>query len=129
VARKKTTKTPSGARVTIQVDGADALLQKLQSMPEKMRKGAERAVADEADEIAQEMRESVPVDTGALREGIQSEHDGLTGKAVSTADYSWVIEAGTHRRPARPFAQPAAERSRTRFPGRVSEYVREELPS
>jgi len=119
---------PSGSRVTIKVDGLDALRGKLAQLPDQMRKGAERAISDEVEEIAQDMRDSVPVDTGALQGGIQAESEGLTGKAVSTADHSWAVEGGTSRMPARPFAQPAAERSRTRFPERVSAAVREELP-
>lgn len=114
--------------ITIEVSGLDALLAKLNDLPKDMAKGAERAVADETEEVAQDMRDSVPVVTGELREGIQAESEGLSGKAVSTAQHSFAIEGGTSRMPAQPFAQPAAERSRTRFPGRVSDYVREELP-
>lgn len=116
------------AKVNITVDGLDALLGKLDQLPEQMRRGAERAVAEETDEVADDMRDSVPVDTGALRDGIQAESDGLSGQAVSTADHSWAVEGGTSKMPARPFAQPAAERSRNRFPERVSAAVREELP-
>lgn len=115
-------------RVTITVEGMDKLRSRLEGLPDQMRKGAERAVADETEEVAQDMRDAVPVDTGALQDGIQAEAEGLTGRAVSTAAHSWAVEGGTSRMPARPFAQPAAERSRTRFPDRVNAAVREELP-
>lgn len=116
------------ARVTIRVDGLDKVLGRLEQLPERMRRGAERAVADEVGDIAQDMRDTAPVDTGALVAGIVEEVDGLTGRAVSTADHSWAVEGGTSRMPARPFALPAAEKSRGRFPERVSAAVREELP-
>lgn len=115
-------------RVTIKVTGMDSLLGKLAALPDQMRAGAEKAVADETQEVTEDMRNSVPVVTGALRDGMQAEVDGLSGKAVSTAAHSFAVEGGTSRQPAQPFAQPAAERSRTRFPGRVAESVRGELP-
>lgn len=115
-------------RVTIEVEGLDRLRARLEKLPGEMRKGAEKAVKDETEEVAQDMRDSVPVDTGALRDGMQAESDGLSGRAVSTASHSWAVEGGTSKMPARPFAQPAAERSRVRFPDRVSAAVREELP-
>lgn len=115
-------------RVTIEVKGLDAVLAKLRDLPAQMRAGAEKAVAEETEEVAQDMRDGAPFRTGELREGIQAEADGLTGRAVSTAQHSFAVEGGTSRMPAQPFAQPAAERSRTRFPDRVSAAVREELP-
>jgi HK97 gp10 family phage protein len=116
-------------KVTVTVEGLDRLRSRLEKLPDEMRKGAEKAVRDETEEVAQDMRDSVPVDTGALRDGMQAESDGLSGKATSTAAHSWVVEAGSSKMPARPFAQPAAERSRVRFPDRVSAAVREELPT
>lgn len=118
----------SKSGVTIKVSGLDALLGKLDQLPEQMRRGAERAVADETGEVAQDMRDAVPVDTGELQDGIRTEVDGLRGEAISGASHSWAVEGGTSKMPARPFAQPAAEKSRTRFSGRVSEAVRGELP-
>jgi HK97 gp10 family phage protein len=113
--------------IKIKVSGLDALLSDLTNLPDKMRAGAERAVADETEEVTQDMRDSVPVDTGALRDGMQAEVDGLMGRAVSTAPHSFAVEGGTSRQPAQPFAQPAAERSRVRFPDRVANEVRGEM--
>lgn len=118
----------SKPRVTITVEGMDKLRSRLEGLPDQMRAGAERAVADETEEVAQDMRDTVPIDTGALQDGIQAEAEGLRGQAVSTAQHSFAVEGGTSKMPARPFAQPAAERSRVRFPDRVSAAVREEVP-
>jgi HK97 gp10 family phage protein len=118
----------SNAKVTIKVDGLDSLLRKLDELPEQMRRGAERAVAEETEDVTQDMRDNVPVRTGELRDGMQAEVDGLAGRAVSTAPHSFAVEGGTSKMPAQPFALPAAERSRGRFPERVSTAVREELP-
>lgn len=126
---RKTKTLPRGGKVVTEVRGLDALLGKLDKLPGQMTAAAERAVADETDEVTQDMRDTCPVDTGALRAGMQAEVDGLSGKAVSTAAHSFAVEGGTSKMPAQPFAEPAAERSRTRFPGRVSEYVKEGLPT
>ena len=120
---------PKQPRLTIKVEGLEELRAKLDALPEQMLAGAEKAVADETEEVAQDMRDGAPYLTGQLREGINAEHDGLEGQAVSTAPYSFAVEFGTSRQTAQPFAQPAAERSRSRFPGRVADAVREELPS
>lgn len=119
---------PNGAQVTVDVQGLDALLAKLNNLPDQMKAGAEKAVADETEEVTQDMRDGAPFLTGELRDGMQSEVDGLSGKAVSTARHSFAVEGGTSRMPAQPFAQPAAERSRTRFPERVAAEIRGELP-
>jgi HK97 gp10 family phage protein len=99
----------------------------LAALPEQMREGAEKAVAAETEEVAQDMRDAAPYATGELRDGIQAEHEGLSGQAVSTAPHSWAVEGGTSRMPAQPFAQPAAERSRGRFADRVAQAIREEI--
>lgn len=119
---------PKRPRVTIRVEGLERLRGKLEKLPDQMRKGAESAVAEETEVVTQDMRDTAPVDTGALVEGMQAEVDGLRGQAASTAGHSWAVEGGTSKMPARPFAQPAAERSRGRFPGKVSEAIRGELP-
>ena len=119
---------PKSKGLRIKVNGLDRVTGRLDELPEQMRKGAERAVADETHEVTEDMRGSVPVDTGALRDGMQAEVDGLKGQAVSTAKHSFAVEGGTSRQVAQPFAQPAAERSRVRFPDRVSEAIRGELP-
>ena len=38
-----------------------------------------------------------------------------------------VVEHGTSKMPARPYAGPAAERARGRFPDRVADRVRERI--
>jgi HK97 gp10 family phage protein len=116
------------AKITVTVKGLDELKAKLDALPGQMLAGAERAVADETEEVAQDMRDGAPYRTGELRESINAEHEGLEGRAVATAPYATVVEFGTSSQPSQPFAQPAAERSRSRFPGRIADAVREELP-
>lgn len=114
---------------TIKVKGMPELLRKLAKLPRVVDRAARRSVEAETHEVAQDMRRSAPVKTGALREGIQAEFDAKTirGKAVSTAEYSKYVVHGTDDTPANDFITPAAEVSRRRFPRRVRIVVKEEL--
>ncbi|ROO51463.1 HK97 gp10 family phage protein [Micromonospora sp. Llam0] len=108
---------------TVQVAGMDLLGRRLDRMPAAVQEGARRAVAAETRETADDMREGAPRDTGALAESVQEEIDagGLTGRAVATARHATFVEHGTEDTPEQPFAQPAAERARRRFPARVKQ--------
>lgn len=114
-------------KLKVTIEDQDELMAKLAALPEQMRAAAEKAVADETEEVAQDMRDAAPYQTGELRDGIQAEYDGLEGRAVSTAQHSFAVEYGTSRQPAQPFAQPAAEKSRDRFPGRLADAIRDGL--
>ena len=55
-------------------------------------------------------KQMAPVDTGALRAGIQADVWGLVGEVVSTAEYSAFQEYGTWKMRAHPFMGPAREK-------------------
>jgi HK97 gp10 family phage protein len=57
-----------------------------------------------------------PVDTGLLRNSIQSLLEGdLTGVVFTNVEYSVYLEYGTRRMSARPFMTPALEAERQPF--------------
>jgi HK97 gp10 family phage protein len=105
------------------------LAKKLDQLPGKVRDGIRKAVHDETAEVADDMRRGAPELTGALRRSIQAETsaDGLAGTAAATARHATFVEHGTSDTPEQPFALPAAERSRRRFPDRVRREVGAEL--
>ena len=116
--------------ITAKVRPADAkrLERKLrQDLPDAIHKGAVEAVQNETQAIVADMRNNAPEQTGALKKGIREEVTGTKGEAISTAPYSSFVEHGTSSAPAQPFAQPAAERARRRFPGTVRDDLRAEL--
>lgn len=117
------------AKSHVTVKGLDELAKKLQALPEMIDRAARRAVKDETEETAQDMRREAPEDTGHLREGIQAEimKEGLVGRAVSTASYSSFVVNGTSTHEAHDFITPAGDRARRRFPERVESYIKEEL--
>jgi HK97 gp10 family phage protein len=116
-------------RAKVTVTGLDELERKLRALPDIINRAAKRAVAEETHETAQDMRRNAPRDTGHLVEGINEQYvkDGLTGRAVSTADYTTYVIHGTSTHAPDDFIEPAAQRARRRFAGRVEQYAKEEL--
>jgi HK97 gp10 family phage protein len=118
----------------VTVDGMGLLAKKLRQLPDTIQDGIRAAVKDETDEIADDMRRNAargtpPTKPVTLVEGIQSEvtKDGLSGTAAATARHSVFVEHGTSDTPEQPFAGPAAERARQRFPDTVKKHVGAEL--
>lgn len=113
----------------VKIEGVEALSKKLRALPEIVERAARKAVKDETDAVADDMRRNAPRLTGELVEGIQSEMNNktITGKAVSTARHTPFVVHGTEDTPANDFMTPAARRSEKRFKGRVVEEVRAEL--
>ena len=116
-----------GRAIRVEVDGLDRLQRRLDQLPDEIRQAAEQAVADEVDAVASDMRENAPVASGELRDSIEGEVDGLSGTVRARARHAVFVEHGTSSTPEQPFAQPAAEVSRRRFPRRLPEAVRREL--
>jgi HK97 gp10 family phage protein len=110
---------------TVTVEGLDRLRDKLDRLPKRIREGAQTAVTDETEAVATDMRDAAPVLTGELRDSIVSDVDAaaLAGQARATARHATFVEHGTSSTEAQPFAQPAAEASRARFPKRLREEV------
>jgi hypothetical protein len=77
------------------------------------------------------MEDFVPVDTGALRDSIRTDisRDELTAEIGpgDEIDYALAVEYGTSDTPSQPYATPAAESARRRFPRAVKEHVRREV--
>jgi HK97 gp10 family phage protein len=109
----------------VTVEGLDRLRDKLAELPAAVREAAVVAVTDETEAVADDMREGAPVLTGELRDSIVSDVDekALAGRARATARHATFVEHGTASSEAQPFAQPAAEASRQRFPKRVRDAV------
>lgn len=113
----------------ITVDGMGLLSKRLDQLPKKIHEGIRSAVTDETREIADDMRKHAPRRSGELAESIQAEvtKDGLGGTAAATARHATFVEHGTSDTPEQPFATPAAERSRQRFPDRLRQEIGGEL--
>lgn len=106
------------------IEGLDKLKDALHEASEAARKSAEAAIATECEAVRDDMRRTVPVDTGELRASIRSRPQGLTGEVRATARHALFVEFGTSRTPAHPYGAPAALRSRARLPKRLAATVK-----
>ncbi len=121
--------------VRIRVDGLAAL----KSASEEVRAALEReltaAVEAEADDVVQDARNSVRVDSGDLRDSITAEVSGMSATVRPRSSASredprdHAIKAATNEfgksgDSGQPYMVPAAERSRARWPQRASDAVK-----
>lgn len=98
-------------KVTMTLLGFDALKKAIVQAPELVRIEAEDAVQITTFSCAQRMKAMVPVRTGRLKRAIDPRARGLSGRVlIDPAAWYWrLVEYGTVKMAARPFARPAAE--------------------
>ena len=91
-------------KINVNAKGIDDLKNKLKNnLPNGIAKAGE-AVVKQAQAIC-------PVDTGALRESIHSEAEGLTAIVSANTHYALYVEMGTYKMPAQPYLVPGLENS------------------
>ncbi len=80
---------------------------------EHIRAGAQAAVSECAETIADQARADCPVASGRLRESIGVEvcadGDVIEAQVAASAPYAAAVELGSRRSPPRPFLFPALE--------------------
>lgn len=95
-----------------------SLRKKIKRLEPEARQGIKDAMTEVADEILDEAKSRVPVDTGTLKKKLtrQVSRDGMSAKvgvrtkaAKRKAYYGKFIELGTSKMPAQPFLTPAYE--------------------
>ena len=102
------------------IRGAEALGARLESMKERLYRGAEETVAEAAQAVCAEAAARAPVETGRLRSSIHARAEGLTAAVRCDCPYGAAVELGTSRQSARPFMQPAAELERAELAKRAA---------
>lgn len=80
-----------------------------------MEPKAASAVAKACMDIEAGAKGMAPVDTGALRNSIQSSVGGLSGEVTAGVEYAIYQEFGTYKMAAQPFMTPAADAARGPF--------------
>ncbi|MFJ6019782.1 HK97-gp10 family putative phage morphogenesis protein [Nocardiopsis alba] len=116
----------------VETRGVNQLRKRLRELSSEVRDGAIAAVTEAGDSVAKDMENNVPVDQGDLRSSISSEVNrgnlvAEVGPRGSDVYYGYFQEFGTANMPANPFAQPAYEAERKRFPGRMRKHVGKRL--
>lgn len=85
---------------------------------------ARGAVQKAAFDVEARAKELVPVDTGALKNSIQSEMTGDLSAVVAVGmEYAPYVEYGTSRGAAQPYLTPAADMVRPGFEAAVKQLV------
>ncbi len=95
---------------------AKIVFDKLPELQAQLRRQASAAIRKAAYDIEAHAKAVVPVDTGNLKNSIQTtmEND-LTAIVGTHVEYAPYVEYGTHRMAARPYLGPAAEAVRPGF--------------
>src|SRR5690554_903228 len=112
----------------VQIEGMDSLLKKLKAMGPSMEAAGVEAVTESAVQAQQDMQDRVRVDTGALRDSIRIEGEGLeqrVGPGDEERDKALANEFGTSRMSAQPYVVPALEAQRRDFPSVLGNKVSE----
>lgn len=89
---------------------------RIRQMERALAMAAGEALQEAAQGAALDARARAPVDSGALRQGIEIRALSNGAQAVvSTAPHGAMVELGTRRMAARPYLLPAAEAARAPF--------------
>jgi HK97 gp10 family phage protein len=78
----------------------------------EIEKALSQAVRKAAFMLEAEAKRLAPVDTGHLRNSIQTSAEGMKATVGTNVEYAVFQEYGTHRQSGRPFMRPAADKAR-----------------
>ena len=117
------------AKVTVTLDGMDALKRAIRESPKELKRWSSDAVRQSTWSIADKMRRRVPVNEGTLLGAIDARvptQTGLTGSVdIGREGYYWrFLEYGTVKMPARPFVRPSAEEESNAYVSRFEDVAR-----
>jgi len=114
--------------VGIRARGLSSAQQRLRNIADRVAGVTEQAVSDFADEVVDQMKGVVPVDTGVLRDSI--EKMGGNGKYTvgpRDVDYAAFVEYGTSNGPAQPYVAPTLQWARQNGPSRIARRIEGEI--
>ena len=111
------------------VQGVDRLLSKLEAMQDGGPKVVATAVTSSANNVANEAKSIVPRRTSNLMRSIHPDDlevsdDKVTVDVGTDVEYAVYVERGTSRTEARPYMQPALDKSRPVVQRDVSRAIR-----
>lgn len=101
--------------MTIDVTQLAALARDLRGAPRRVERHLEQAVAKTARDIAADAQAAAPVDTGALRNSVTADINGMEAVIGPGVHYGGYVELGTSRMRAQPYLFPAADRHERPF--------------
>lgn len=113
----------------VRIKGERELYAKLAKLPDRIDAANRRAIREQTDDTADDLRRNAPVLSGDLRRSIQEEllNKGLTGRAAITARHAQFVIHGTSDTPANDFVTPVVVRTEHAFPRRLRAEIKAEL--
>lgn len=132
-------------KITMKLDGLQALAKRLEAIDKKVAKKAIKAAINQATKIlTKEVKARVPVDTGLLRRSIGRKVKtyrqsglviGIVGPRANIvgddgdkpSKYGSLVEFGTSTSPARPFLRPAFDAAKDRMLAAMRDVLREAI--
>lgn len=117
--------------MSVTIDGVSDVLDALDRIRTDTAAASSDAARQEAEQVADDERGLVPVLSGDLQDGIEVRQIGETSYEVGIYNpaliYGIWIEWGRQSAPAQPFATPAAEQSRARFPSAAAQLIADRI--
>ncbi len=112
---------PLGLQLTSRLDAT-----LLDGLAKNLHAQVDAAVRKAAADVEAQAKTTVPVDTGTLKNSLQTTYpDDLTAVVGTAVEYGPYVELGTRFMAARPFLYPAAEKVRPEFEAAVKRVLKE----
>lgn len=97
---------------------------KTKEATDKVNKASEKGLKDSIVDIAKDVIQGSPVDTGNNRRSIAYEAKELQGSIYSTSGYGGYLETGTVNMPAQPYFKPALDRNAKNLPKNIKAHLK-----
>lgn len=118
----------AGFDVTITIDGLEELTTFLQDkVPNAIMDAVDQSLQDLSDKIMDTTTGLCPVDTGALRDSIDTNINGTTLTAIAGEDYASFVDGGTRFMDAQPFFEEPIMEMEDEFVQDLSDKIQSSL--
>lgn len=113
------------ARNNARVEGLAEFIQFAEQLEREVENEAKEVIKEATLKTERDAKLLAPVDTGYMRNSIQStfEEGGLKGIVTANAEYSIFLEFGTSRQPAQPFLFPSFNSNLQKFLSNFSKII------
>lgn len=107
------------------VTGVEKFLSNLTAFTDEVESEVKSITKEVAYKIERDAKQNAPVDTGYLRNSIQTEieDDGYYARIFTATEYASFVEFGTSKQHAHPFLFPAAFKYSAEYKRRLKEIL------
>ena len=121
------------ARIKIDVEGIDNILNQFSRFDQESRVNLRKAVRSNANALRKAIQSRAPVDSGNLKSSIKAkyEKDGFgadVGPVSGKGSHAHLIEFGTVKMSAQPFITPSAEEQKPKYEKDIKGAIKGAIP-